>query len=108
MTRLSVLEFKEICDYLSPHRYIFTTENQEWYSFYFNAIAEIAFEVMLITHSLDAVYLKNNNGFFRLNRIKYIEMHDKKTTVGDVVFRIVCGSIFDNSQDIAYTIIAQK
>lgn len=105
MQKLSVWEFKEYCDNLSPRRYIFNSENQEWSRVEDTIRIKVEFGNMIISFNPNTIYLKSKNDFISLERVKYVKLSEK-SLLGEV-FTIVCGNSLNSLSDKSYTIIAQ-
>lgn len=99
MQKLSVREFKEYCDKLVPHRFIFDTENQEWCNIGETLKIKLVFGSIIINFNPNTICLSSPLGKIIFERVKYIEMGD--TSMIGAVFTIVCAGYNDKS----YTIV---
>lgn len=102
---LSVREFKIMCDTLSPHKFIFTSENQQWDRVNHTAKVNLSFRIMLIAFNPNTIFFKNEYNWLCLERVKYIKVNRENPLIG-VVFTVVCGSLPSTANDISYTILA--
>ena len=103
---MSVGELKRYYEGRSVRRILFCTENQSWDKVEHTAKVKLTFTIMLIAFNPNAICLKNKDDFLRLDRVKSIKMSDEKSMLG-AVFTIICGDLGNNSNDVAYTIIAR-
>ena len=106
MKNLSVREFKKVCDALSPKQFIFYSENQSWDKVEHTIKVKLTFTIMLIAFNPNAICFKNKDDFFHMDGVKSIKMSDEKSILG-AVFTIICGDLDNDSNDVAYTIIAR-
>lgn len=106
MQNLSVREFKNMCDTLSPKQFIFLSENQPWNKVEHTIKVKLTFKIMLIAFNPNAICFKNSDDFICLDRVKRIKMSDEKSMLG-TIFTIICGDLNNNFNDVSYTIIAR-
>lgn len=105
-TNLSVREFKDTCDSLSPSRFIFSSENQSWSKTDHMVNFSITFPIMLIAFNPNTICFKNSTDYLCLERVKYIQREKEKSALG-TVFTVVCGNFNNSLNDMSYTIIAR-
>ena len=105
MQKLSVREFKEYCAKLSPHKYVFSTENQEGDKVESTIRGEAEFNSMIISFNPNTIRLKSGRNHIKFERVKYIKV-EEKSMIGDV-FTIVCGGFSAETNDNLYTVVAQ-
>ena len=106
MQNLSVREFKEVCDTLSPKQFIFSSENQNWNKVEYTMSMKLTFTVMMIAYNPNSICFKNGTDYICLDRVKSIKKNDEISMIGGV-FTIICGDFSNSSNDVAYTIIAR-
>lgn len=105
-THLSVREFKEMCDTMSPSRFIFSSENQLRNEAKHLISIQITFSVMLIAFNPNAVCFKNSQGNLCLDRVKYVRKENDGSTIG-TIFTIICGDFDNEKDDEYYTIVVR-
>ena len=103
---LSVREFKDLCDTLSPSRFIFSTENQLWDKADHTISVKLTFSIMLIAFNPNVICFKNSSDYLCLEKVKCIRTDKNKCALG-TVFTIICGDFNSNTNDVTYTIIAR-
>ncbi len=106
MQNLSVREFKNVCDTLSPSKFIFTSENQQWDKVNHTIKVSLSFKIMLIAFNPNTICFKNADNALCLERVKYIRVNDENSLIG-AVFTIVCGDFSSSDSDVSYTIVAR-
>lgn len=106
MQNLSVREFKQKCESLTPKQYIFSSANQPWNRVEDPMRLEMSFQVMLIAYNPNAICFKNSVGSLCLERVKKIQQNEDVSPLG-TIFTIVCGDAIGKEHDISYTIIAR-
>ena len=106
MSNLSVREFKEVCETLSPKHFIFSSENQPWSRVEHTIKANFTFPIMMIAFNPNAICFKNSDNTLCLDRVKSVVMSDEKSILGEI-FTIICGDSGTDLNDVSYTIIAR-
>lgn len=101
MEELSMSEFRNLCQNLSPSTYVFDTSKQNTTLFHYSDIISEYTDVIFMLNP-NRICFKNSNGTLCFNRVKEI-IHSKNCDSTDV-FRIVCENDFQNSTDFSYTI----
>lgn len=104
MQNLSVREFKNVCDTLSPKQFIFLSENQDWSRVDHTIKVKLTFKIMMIAFNPNAICLQSSTDYLCLDRVKSIKMNE---SILGLVFTVICGDSGSNSNDVAYTIIAR-
>lgn len=106
MKNLSVREFKEECDSLSPKQFIFSSENQVWERIEHTAKLKMVFSVMMIAFNPNVIWLEGSDCHLCLDGVKSIKKSEERSILGEV-FTIVCGDLRTAINDVEYTIIVR-
>lgn len=106
MKNLSVREFKEECDSLSPKQFVFTSENQPWERIEHTAKLKMVFSIMMIAFNPNVIWFEGRDCHLCLDRVKSIKKSEEKSMLGEV-FTIVCGDLRTKTNDVEYTIIVR-
>lgn len=104
MQKMSVWEFKNFCDNMSPkpQKYIFYTGNQDRDIEEGTLRIKLRFDEIQINFNPNTIYLKSGRDFLSFETVKYIK-YLEKTPIGEV-FSIVCGG--ENFEK-SFTIVAK-
>lgn len=101
MKKLSVMEFKEYCDKLSPKNYIYDTANQKNVDISNTLRVKDKFCRIRISLNPNIIVISSGDNYMSFERVKQVIIDDKSLL--GTIFTFVC----DNPQDNTYTIIAQ-
>jgi len=96
MQNLSIREFKEYCDRLQPHSFIFDSENQSWNKVESTMQIKQRFDEIKISFNPNTIYLSSASGTVSFERVKRI-MACEASLLG-CVFNVICA-------DKPYTIV---
>lgn len=105
MRRLTMTEFKRLCDGIKPVTYVFNTDNQEA-GLYSDCSMVASYTEVITMLNPNRICFKSNNNYYCLNRVKYIVLLDD-ASIG-YVFNIICGNRYDTKEDTTHVIIADK
>lgn len=106
MKKLSLSEFKQTCTTISPKQFIFFSDNQAQREDISHVKARLVFSAIQIAFNPNMICFKNgNNDYLCLAKVKGVEVDSEKSLLG-TIFNIVCGDLYNDSNDIIYTIIA--
>lgn len=89
MQKLSVREFKNLCDQKSNRKFIFDSVNQNWCKVGETMKIKLEFDNFVISFNPNTVRLRSPAGEVVFERVRYIE-ECEPSLLGDV-FNIVCG-----------------
>ncbi len=103
MQKLSVREFKEYCDDLSPHSFIFDSVNQDWCTTGETMKIKLVFDNLKISFNPNTIYLSSVSSKVLFERVKYVQVCEPSLL--GAVFTIVCGDFSSNNRNKSYTII---
>lgn len=101
---MSVRELKKYCEDSKPHKIIFCTENQSWYSTAEPCKIKMSFPIMLIFENPNLICLMSGSNTLSLDRVKYAEINTGTSVLGDVV-TVFCGDFNSDKCDITYTLV---
>lgn len=104
MRKLSVREFKDLCENLPQHGFNFDSINQDWYSASETMKLKQEFSSIKISFNPNTIYLCSSLGCLKFERVKYIRI-EEPSLLG-TIFTIVCGDLITNTSNKAYTLIA--
>lgn len=103
MRKISISEFKNYFDKLSPKYIILSSENQKWQSIINTFRMDLVFDSLIISFNPNVISLISKNGSVSFERVKHI-VENEQSLIGGV-FGVVCVDLCDNSKEITYTII---
>lgn len=106
MKKLSMREFKDMCDSLTFNKFVLLSENQLCNNFNHTVNVKSLFKIMLILFNPNTICFKNADSTVCFERVKYIKINDDNLLVG-LIFTIVCGDFSTNKNDVSYTIVAK-
>jgi len=105
MNKLTVMEFKRLCDGIKPAMFVFDLSNQNS-GLYSDSNMITSYDDVIIMLNPNRICFKSSNSYYCLNRVKYIILSDNDT-IG-YVFNIICGNRYDDKDDTTHVIIADK
>ena len=105
MRKITVREFKDYCDAVSPKCIIFSDENQDWNTVRDTLRIKLNFDNLKISFNPNIIHLLSYNGTVSLERVKYIKEYEP-SLLGSV-FGVVCGDLSNDDHDRTYTIVAR-
>lgn len=88
-----------------PHKMIFSTEEQRWYTGEETFCTEIFFENISICESPNLIMLQSAHGNLCLSGIKYVEI-DQKRSSPEIAITVFCGGNTPQMPETTYTLIA--
>lgn len=104
MKKLSIEEFKLLCDKLSPKEFIINSENYLNLDIPENGLKyTLVFPRIVISNPNTICFMDNDKYYIEFNRIKYIEQQED-SLLGKV-FSIVCTGFIDEEKEYLHTII---
>jgi len=107
MKKISLLDFRELCESRSFDTFIFYTDNQPWGSVDDTICLEVIFESIIIGFNPNIIYLTGKGGSVKFNKVRTIRIHECGCLLGEV-FTVVCDGCKDNNNIIKeYTLIAR-
>lgn len=106
MKKLSLSDFKDICDSASLKRFIFATENQSWRGIDDTMSIELAFNKMIVTFTPNTIFFSDGTNSLRLNSVSYVKQRETPCVLGKV-FAIVCGGNGVDTPVKEYVIVAR-
>lgn len=104
MNILSITEFKNLCDKLSPREIIVSSDNQNMDLVEYGINYSLTFSTINVLLNPSLIYLKNkNDSYIQFGRIKHIKQY-KNSLLGNV-FDIVCTGFLDTNNESSHTVI---
>lgn len=104
MKKISVREFKDMCDEKGITQFILSSDNQNRNLISNTLKSDLVFNSMHIAFNPNAICLKNENGLVCFERVKYITVKPGNSPLG-TKFSIVCGDFSSEINNISYNII---
>lgn len=104
MKKMSVREFRDICDANKITRFIMSSNNQEHYLISSTLNIDFVFDELIIAFNPNAICLKNQFGLICFERVKHIRMKPDYSPLG-TKFSIICGDFSSSENDVCYNII---
>lgn len=106
MKELKLTEFRQICDNLSPAKYIYDTDNQ------IGCKASdlkmiLFFNKVVVSLAPNCICFQGEGGNLRLDRVKSIRLYDD-TGIPDLIFAIECGNLEDDKDNKTCVITMKK
>lgn len=105
MKKLSVMEFKEYCEKLSPKSYIYDTANQKNIDIGNTLRVKARFCRIKISLNPNTIVISSRDNYMSFERVKQVIIDDK-SLLGTICM-FVCGNLQDSTNDNTYTVIAQ-
>lgn len=106
MKILSISEFKNLCNKLSPSEFIISTDNQRFDSTECGMKCDLAFPAIAISSNPSTICFKGkNDSYIKLSRIKHIKKRED-SLLGEV-FDIICIGFLNENKEYSYTVIVR-
>lgn len=107
MKKLSLPEFRDYCEEYIFDKIIYSSVNQPSHSIDTTSSMSLVFDKMLMTLNPNIIHLKGGGSSLRLNKVKYIKIHEDELLIGNI-FTVLCGNSLDNKADTEYILIGQR
>ena len=105
MQKISINEFKEYCDKISPNDIIFSYENQNLCNIYETLKMSLVFHELKISFNPNIISMSDGIGSVSFERVKHIKVYEPSLL--GVVFGVVCGDQSNNKKDRTYKIVVR-
>lgn len=104
MQKLSILEFRDLCNNMPQCCYIYDSINQDWNTVGDTMKIKQNFDGIKINFNPNTICLISSFGRLIFERVKYIRIEEP--SILGLVFTVVCGDFSTNDNNKSYTIIA--
>lgn len=106
MQKISMLQFRKMCEEAAPVIYSFDLRNQQSSEFQSIELTSV-YPDMSMMFNPNRICLRNSSGTICFNRVKSINYYDDSHAFG-MVFGIVCGNGLGDGGECVYKIIVDK
>ncbi len=107
ITKVSLFNFKKVCNELSLKRFVYDTSSQIKTNEYQPLNFMASFTSIFISLNPNIIVFKNNSSTLQLSGVKYIEITESKD-ISAVVLTVICGGAIGNFSDNCYTFVGYK
>jgi len=104
MKILSIGEFKNMCNKLSPTEFVVSMDNQQFSLSEYGVNFTLKFPTMIVHTNPSSIYFKDRqNSYIKFERIKHIKKCED--SILGKVFDVICAGFLDSTKEHAYKII---
>ncbi len=103
--KMFLRDFKEYCAKNQHQKFIFYTEDQDWFDLINPCKVQLSFPSMTICENPNLICLQSEVGSLCLDQVRFVEIDTKEAGFG-VVITICCGGKTPALPKITYKVIA--